>query len=111
MSDYDKKIIEILSETRTPLQIWEFLNSDKLGYALYNYRKWFLKRKNINSYKKTNKNTPENLDKLLNSFDRKIKNIAIFTDEVKKEYYKGLKKTIQSYENKELHCYNRKIKD
>ena len=60
------------------------------------YRKYFLKRKNINCYK-PNKNTPILLDKLLNTFDRKIKGIPIFKDDIKKEYLKGVQDVFNQY--------------
>ena len=61
-----------------------------LAIDLMNYRKSFLKRKNINRYTKQKKGTPIIIDKLINSFDRKIKGINIFTNDIKKEYIKGL---------------------
>jgi hypothetical protein len=70
-----------------------------INYEVQEYRKSFLKRKNVSNYKKSKKNTPVVIDKLFNSFDRKIKGISIFTDEVKKEYFKGLKCIFESYYN------------
>jgi hypothetical protein len=67
------------------------------NYGVQHYRKDFLKRKNINRYKKSNKGTPVVLDKLLNSFDRKIKGVPIFNDEVKKEYFEGLQNIFNNY--------------
>jgi len=61
-----------------------------LAIDLMNYRKSFLKRKNINRYTKQKKGTPIIIDKLINTFDRKIKGISIFTNDIKKEYTKGL---------------------
>jgi len=62
-----------------------------------NYRKNFLKRKNINNYKKVSKGTPVVIDKILNSFDRKIKGINIFTEDVKKQYFDGLNDIFDDY--------------
>lgn len=61
------------------------------------YRKKFLKRKNINRYKKMGKGTPVVIDKLLNSFDRKIKGISIFTEDIKKQYFDGLNEIFDAY--------------
>ena len=67
-----------------------FYDDITLKISLNNYRKWFLKRKNINGYKKLPKGTPKEIDRLINSFDRKIDGKSIFTDEVKKEYFNGI---------------------
>jgi len=64
---------------------------------LNNYRSSFLKRKNINRWKRNINGTPEIVDKLLNSFNRKIKGIPMFTDEVKREYFEGLRKIFENY--------------
>lgn len=68
-----------------------------LAIELNEYRKSFLKRKNINRYSKQLKGTPIIIDKLINSFDRKIKGIPIFTNEVKREYFIGLNKIFTSF--------------
>jgi len=68
-----------------------------LCYELNNYRSSFLKRKNINRWKRNINGTPEIVDKLLNSFNRKIKGIPMFTDEVKREYFEGLSKIFANY--------------
>ena len=68
-----------------------------LYYELNNYRSSFLKRKNINGWKRNINGTPEIVDKLLNSFNRKIKGIPMFTDEVKREYFEGLSKIFANY--------------
>jgi len=68
-----------------------------LDFNVRTYRQYFLKRKNINRYKKTSKGTPIIIDKLLNSFDRKIKSQPIFTDDVRAEYFKGLQKLFNDY--------------
>jgi len=68
-----------------------------LCYELNNYRRSFLKRKNINRWKRNINGTPEIVDKLLNSFNRKIKGIPMFTDEVKREYFEGLSKIFANY--------------
>jgi len=68
-----------------------------LSYELHNYRRAFLKRKNINRWKRNINGTPEIVDKLLNSFNRKIKGIPMFTDEVKREYFEGLSKIFANY--------------
>lgn len=68
-----------------------------LYYELHNYRRAFLKRKNINRWKRNINGTPETVDKLLNSFNRKIKGIPMFTDEVKREYFEGLSKIFANY--------------
>lgn len=67
-----------------------FYDNVSLRISLDKYRKWFLKRKNINGYKKLPKNTPTKIDKLINCFDRKINNEPIFTEDVKKEYFEGI---------------------
>lgn len=61
------------------------------------YRKSFLKRKNINGYKKLPNGTPIIIDKLINSFDRKIKSKKLFKDDVKIEYLKGVQLFFNSY--------------
>ena len=68
-----------------------------LYYQLHNYRRAFLKRKNINGWKRNINGTPEIVDKLLNSFDRKIKVIPLFTDDVKREYFEGLSKIFANH--------------
>ena len=68
-----------------------------LYYQLHNYRRAFLKRKNINGWKRNINGTPEIVDKLLNSFDRKIKGIPLFTDDVKREYFEGLSKIFANH--------------
>jgi hypothetical protein len=73
------------------------LDCELLAIDLSNYRRSFLKRKNINRYVKQSKGTPIILDKLMNAFDRKIKGIPIFTEDVKKEYFEGLKKIYSNY--------------
>ena len=40
---------------------------------------------------------PRIIDKLLNSFDRKIKGIPLFTADIKKEYFEGLNKIFEKY--------------
>ena len=94
-SDYNT--LEVFKHTRSPYETWCFENVGTLGYELHQYRKNFLKRKNINCYKKTHKETPILLDKLINKFDRKIKGLPIFTDEVKYEYFKGLQNIFNLY--------------
>lgn len=64
---------------------------------LRDYRRSFLKRKNINCYVKQKKGTPIIMDKLINSFDRKIKGVSIFTSDVRKEYFNGLEKIFSDY--------------
>lgn len=68
-----------------------------LHYELQEYRRNFLKRKNINGWKPNIDGTPVIVDKLLNSFNRKIKGIPMFTDEVKREYFEGLSKIFANY--------------
>ena len=68
-----------------------------LYYELHNYRCSFLKRKNINGWKSNIDGTPVIIDKLLNSFNRKIKGIPMFTDDVKREYFEGLRKIFEKY--------------
>lgn len=68
-----------------------------LYYDLHNYRRTFLKRKNINCWKKNINGTPVIIDKLLNSFNRKIKGIPLFTDDVKSEYFEGLRKIFANH--------------
>ena len=78
------------------------LDYEILALDLSNYRKSFLKRKNINRYSKQIKGTPIVIDKLINSFDRKIKGIPIFSNDTKQEYFKGLNKifSLFYYENR-----------
>ena len=87
----DYNTLEVLKYTRSPYEIWCLENIGTLSFQLHEFRKRFLKRKNVNGYKKTNKNTPIIIDKLINSFDRKIKNMPIFTNNVKDEYFVQLK--------------------
>jgi hypothetical protein len=68
-----------------------------INYDVQKYRKNFLKRKNINKYKKVSKGTPLVIDKLLNCFDRKIKGIEIFTEDVKRQYFEGLEVYFDAY--------------
>ena len=65
--------------------------------AVREYRRAFLKRKNIQGYKKLNKYTPKRLDKLVNAFDRKIKKKPIFSEKVKEQYFLGLEKIFTQY--------------
>ena len=67
-----------------------FYDNVCLQISLDKYRKWFLKRKNINGYKKLPKGTPQKIDRLINCFDRKIENKQIFNADVKKEYFEGI---------------------
>lgn len=73
------------------------LDYDLLAIDLMNYRKSFLKRKNINRYSKQVKGTPIIIEKLINSFDRKIKGISIFSNEVKQEYFIGLREIFATF--------------
>ena len=76
------------------------LDSDfyiSINYHVQEYRKRFLKRKNINRYKNQPKNTPIIIDRLINSFDRKIKGVPIFTNEIKEQYLKGLQDIFNVY--------------
>lgn len=68
-----------------------------INFEVQKYREDFLKRKNINGYKKTSKNTPLLLDKIINKFDRQIKGIPIFLPDVKKEYLTGLERIFGYY--------------
>jgi hypothetical protein len=95
----DYNTLEVFKHTRSPYEIWCFENVGTLGFQLHQFRKGFLKRKNVNGYKKTNKNTPIIIDKLINSFDRKIKNISIFTDNVKDEYFERIKHIFDEHYN------------
>jgi hypothetical protein len=61
-----------------------------LYWCLKEYRYKFLKRQNINQYRRQKKGTPKQISNLINAFDRKINNLPIFTDEIKKEYLKGI---------------------
>ena len=70
-----------------------------LYYDLDNYRRSFIKRKNINCWKKNITGTPIIIDKLFNSFDRKIKGIPLFSEDVKIEYFKGLNAIFEKYYN------------
>ena len=74
-----------------------------LQYEIYEYRKSFLKRKNINGYKKNIKGTPNNLDKLLNCFDRKINKKEIFKSELKAKYLEGLNEIFGDYYHHNRH--------
>ena len=73
------------------------LDYEILTIDLINYRKSFLKKKNINRYSKQIKGTPIVIDKLINSFDRKIKGISIFSNDIKSEYFIGLNKIFSSF--------------
>jgi len=75
------------------------LDCESLCYDLNYYRRSFLKRKNINGWRKNITGTPIIIDKLLNSFDRKIKGIPLFTEDVKIEYFKGLNDIFEKYYN------------
>jgi hypothetical protein len=68
-----------------------------LRNCLQNYRRAFLKRQNINQYKRQKKGTPKVISNLINAFDRKINNVPIFTDELKKEYLKGINTIFENY--------------
>jgi len=84
---------------RTQKHILMKLDCELLYYDLNNYRRSFLKRKNINSWRKNITGTPIIIDKLLNSFDRKIKGIPLFPEDVKIEYFKGLNDIFEKYYN------------
>lgn len=73
------------------------LDYEILAIDLMNYRRSFLKRKNINKYSKQIKGTPIIIDKLINSFERKIKGVSIFSNEIKQEYFIGLNKIFASF--------------
>jgi hypothetical protein len=75
------------------------LDCDILAMYLREHRKKFLLRKNINDYKSYKKDTPLKLQKILNSFDRKINNKFIFNDEIKKQYYNILNDFFEIYYN------------
>ena len=88
----------ILSITRSPIDIWQLKNYGTLSYELYTYRINFLSKiKNINRYKKTSIGTPYKVDRIINCFDRKIKNIPIFTDEVRLKYLNGINNIYTEY--------------
>ena len=70
-----------------------------LCYDLNDYRRSFLKRKNINGWRKNINGTPIIIDKLLNSFDRKIKGLPLFSEDVKIEYFKGLNDIFEKHYN------------
>ena len=75
----------------------EYKNLKFLYWSLIEYRKSFLKRKNINQYRRQKKGTPKLISNMINSFDRKINNVPIFTDEIKKEYLKGINIIFKNY--------------
>ncbi len=75
------------------------LDCELLSYDLNNYRRSFLKRKNINGWRKNITGTPIIIDKLLNSFDRKIKGVPLFSEDVKIEYFKGLNDIFEKHYN------------
>jgi hypothetical protein len=68
-----------------------------LRNCLHAYRRHFLKRKNINQYKRQKKGTHKVISNLINAFDRKINKVPIFTDEIKKEYLKGINTIFANY--------------
>jgi len=72
-------------------------NIYELKRNIQNLRNSFLKRKLINDYKTNGKGTPEIIDKILNSFDRKIKSKPIFKQDIKEEYFKRLNEIFFDY--------------
>jgi hypothetical protein len=69
-----------------------------LYWSLKEYRyKFIKKRQNINQYRRQKKGTPKVIIKMINAFDRKINNVPIFTDEIKKEYLKGINTIFANY--------------
>jgi len=68
-----------------------------IPYDLRNYRRKFLKRQNINKWKSYGKDTPFEVSQILNCFDRKIKNLPIFNESVRDEYFKGLQEIFNGY--------------
>ena len=70
---------------------WDCRFYTEIGESLKSYRKDFLAvKKHINKRKIYKKGTPKELAQILNSYDRKIKNIPIFSKETKTEYLKGI---------------------
>ena len=81
-----------------------------LRHCLTSYRRAFLKRQNINQYKRQKKGTPKVISNLINDFYRNINNVQIFTDKLKKEYLKGINTIYDNYYDLEfvylpMHCY------
>jgi hypothetical protein len=68
-----------------------------LSQMLSEHRKSFLKRMNVQGYKKQAKGTPVILDKIINSFDRKIRQKFIFNSEIRKQYFSELKKIYERH--------------
>ena len=76
--------------------MWDY-NINKLKRAIHNLRLSFLKRKNINNWKRLPKETPECLSKIINSFERKINNLEIFDSKTKKLYFQKLNELYEEY--------------
>lgn len=84
-----------------------------LYWCLKEYRSKFLKRQNINQYQRQKKGTPKIISNLINAFDRKINDVPIFNNEVKKEYLKGINTIFANYYSmndeylSRRQCYNK----
>lgn len=97
MLAFSRAELDIIAEKRGAYFVWCIENATTLAGILHEYRKNFLKRKNISGYKKSPNGTPILIDKIINQFDRKIKGRLIFTDDVKKEYFKGIQSIINEF--------------
>jgi hypothetical protein len=70
---------------------WYVANCNTLAGRLYSFRRNFLQSKsNINGYKKLSIGTPKDLESLINTFDRKLKNKEILKGEKKEKYLKKI---------------------
>lgn len=84
-----------------------------LKILIKEYRTKFLKRQNINQYQRQKKGTPKLISNLINAFDRKINNVPIFTDDIKKDYIKGIYTIFENYYSMKdeylsrKQCYNK----
>ena len=77
---------------------WYRENCSKLQGELHNYRMAFLsKKKNINRYKPSPKNTPLYVHRAINRLDRKIKNIPLLDESAKRRYFDGLNDIIKNH--------------
>lgn len=67
-----------------------FSQEQRISFSLKEFRLNFLKPSKINHYKTTSKDTPRELDRLINQFDRKIKGLPILNEKMKLEYLKKI---------------------
>ena len=80
----------------------------RLSRSLKEFRESFLKPCRLNGYKPTAKNTPIELDRLINQFDRKIKNKPILNKKNREVYLKKVEAfKLKYFEDHYLNDFNK----